>query len=440
MQRSAGPTRAPIAHGSMIIYRGCDVVLHLPGSPPRVSRRLCHKVNISGHADMRGINSQDSAASAAFPAQKLRYVASSWKPKAKARMSGLLPIADVVAKNREHLLGQQLQLEQQQFERLKHDFSYNLSLLRERDTELERYDMEAAALRGQLDQRDAALQEAQRAIEELETQAATAASKASAMLATIAEADKQARDHREREQRRTAELQRVEQELEETRRQRDEARKEATRASNAGAEAKQEAISVRNELGMRLHAAQQELAEAEEGCRRAVQEERAQLEARLKATRSEQQRHTASLQEQVERLHAELAEAGRAHDMNPNPSPSPNPDPNPDPDPDPNPDPNPNPNPNHNHNPDPNPNPNPNPNQVGRTRRRTRRCRRCATRTRTRRCSGSGRRQSCSARRRRPRRSSRSCSGWARSSSSPSWRPARSRRSCLGLGLGLDEP
>ena len=76
-------------------------------------------------------------------------------------MSGLLPIADVVAKNREHLLGQQLQLEQQQFERLKHDFSYNLSLLRERDTELERYDMEAAALRGQLDQRDAALQEAQ---------------------------------------------------------------------------------------------------------------------------------------------------------------------------------------------------------------------------------------------------------------------------------------
>ena len=222
------------------------------------------------------------------------------------RMSGLLPIADVVAKNREHLLGQQLQLEQQQFERLKHDFSYNLSLLRERDTELERYDMEAAALRGQLDQRDAALQEAQRAIEELETQAATAASKASAMLATIAEADKQARDHREREQRRTAELQRVEQELEETRRQRDEARKEATRASNAGAEAKQEAISVRNELGMRLHAAQQELAEAEEGCRRAVQEERAQLEARLKAARSEQQRHTASLQEQVERLHLTL--------------------------------------------------------------------------------------------------------------------------------------
>ena len=37
-------------------------------------------------------------------------------------MSGLLPIADVVAKNREHLLGQQLQLEQQQFERLKHDY------------------------------------------------------------------------------------------------------------------------------------------------------------------------------------------------------------------------------------------------------------------------------------------------------------------------------
>ena len=46
---------------------------------------------------------------------------------------GMLPISEVVQKNRETLLAQQLQLEQQQFERLKHDFSYNLSLLRERD-------------------------------------------------------------------------------------------------------------------------------------------------------------------------------------------------------------------------------------------------------------------------------------------------------------------
>lgn len=50
-------------------------------------------------------------------------------------------------RNREALLTQQLQLEQQQFERLKQDFAYNLSLLRERDAELERYDLEAAALR-----------------------------------------------------------------------------------------------------------------------------------------------------------------------------------------------------------------------------------------------------------------------------------------------------
>ena len=46
-------------------------------------------------------------------------------------------LSEVVQKNRETLLAQQLQLEQQQFERLKHDFSYNLSLLRERDAELE---------------------------------------------------------------------------------------------------------------------------------------------------------------------------------------------------------------------------------------------------------------------------------------------------------------
>ena len=64
---------------------------------------------------------------------------------------GMLPISEVVQKNRETLLAQQLQLEQQQFERLKHDFAYNLSLLRERDAELERYDLEAAGLRGQIE-------------------------------------------------------------------------------------------------------------------------------------------------------------------------------------------------------------------------------------------------------------------------------------------------
>ena len=221
---------------------------------------------------------------------------------------------DVAARNREHLLGQQLQLEQQQFERLKHDFSYNLSLLRERDAELECYDMEAAWRRSQLDQRDAGLQDAQRVIDELKSQAATAAARFSTMQATIVEADKQAREHRERKQRRAAELQRTEVELEEMRHQHTEACKEATRASNAAAEAKQEAASVRNELGMRLHAAQQELAEAEEGWRRVLQEERTQLEGRLKTSHSEQHRHAASLQEQVERLHAELAEAARAHE------------------------------------------------------------------------------------------------------------------------------
>lgn len=58
-------------------------------------------------------------------------------------------------RTREMLLGQQLALEQRQFERLKQDFTYNLSLLRERDAELERYDMETAAMRAELEQRTA---------------------------------------------------------------------------------------------------------------------------------------------------------------------------------------------------------------------------------------------------------------------------------------------
>jgi len=48
---------------------------------------------------------------------------------------------------RETLLAQQLVHTQQQFERLKTDFSYNLQLLRERDAELERTDLEVCQLR-----------------------------------------------------------------------------------------------------------------------------------------------------------------------------------------------------------------------------------------------------------------------------------------------------
>ena len=53
------------------------------------------------------------------------------------------------------LLAQQLAIEQKQFERLKHDFKYNLSLLRERDAELEKYDLETATLRAELEERAA---------------------------------------------------------------------------------------------------------------------------------------------------------------------------------------------------------------------------------------------------------------------------------------------
>ena len=66
-----------------------------------------------------------------------------------------------LVKSRELLLAQQLALEQKQFERLKHDFKYNLSLLRERDAELEKYDLETATLRAELDQRAAEASKAQ---------------------------------------------------------------------------------------------------------------------------------------------------------------------------------------------------------------------------------------------------------------------------------------
>ena len=39
---------------------------------------------------------------------------------------------------------------------LQRDFLYNLSLLRERDAELERYDLEVVVLREELEKRDAA--------------------------------------------------------------------------------------------------------------------------------------------------------------------------------------------------------------------------------------------------------------------------------------------
>ena len=115
------------------------------------------------------------------------------------------------------------------------------------------------------------------ALEEAKAQAAADTQRAAALSAALGEADKRGREHKEREARRSAEQARLQEELEEMRRQKDEAKKEAVRAGQLVAEAKQEATSVRNELGMRLYQAQQELAEAEEGWRRALGEERAHL-------------------------------------------------------------------------------------------------------------------------------------------------------------------
>ena len=83
---------------------------------------------------------------------------------------------------------EQLQL-QQQLERLRTDFAYNLSLLRERDAELERLDVESASQRREIEERDAKVAALERELEAREEDSRHQASRAAAAEAANAAAD-----------------------------------------------------------------------------------------------------------------------------------------------------------------------------------------------------------------------------------------------------------
>ena len=82
-------------------------------------------------------------------------------------------------------------VERRQLERLKHDFTYNLQLLKERDAELEQYDVNIVALRTELDQRDARAREAKRVAEEASIRLGIADKRVAALEAASSEAEAQ---------------------------------------------------------------------------------------------------------------------------------------------------------------------------------------------------------------------------------------------------------
>ena len=111
------------------------------------------------------------------------------------------------------LLAQQLAIEQKQFERLKHDFKYNLSLLRERDAELEKYDLETATLRAELEERAAVASKAAAEGTLRDRQLAEERKRVASLQADVAEAERKQRELDEALGRKTSEAARLQQEL-----------------------------------------------------------------------------------------------------------------------------------------------------------------------------------------------------------------------------------
>eukprot|EP00966_Prymnesium_polylepis_P188520 4368292-Prymnesium_polylepis.1 len=112
-------------------------------------------------------------------------------PRPEAPMMQQPAPSPLLTKNREVLLTQQLQLERRQLERLKHDFTYNLQLLKERDAELEQYDVEVSAMRAELEQRDARARDSKRAADEAAAKLAGADDRVAALDAATAESERQ---------------------------------------------------------------------------------------------------------------------------------------------------------------------------------------------------------------------------------------------------------
>jgi hypothetical protein len=227
-------------------------------------------------------------------------------------------VEEPAATSRENLLTQQLALEQRQFERLKHDFTYNLSLLRERDAELERYDVETAALRSELEVRGQALAAARRELGERDAQLAEEKRKLQARRVEVQTCEKRIRELSDAVERREADAKRIDADLEVARKQRQEALAAASRNKAAADEQRQDATSVRTEVQLRLQQMQQERDEMETSHQNVLAEERAQRAAEVKALRAEARRDASALQEQIDKLQVELGEANRqreaAHD------------------------------------------------------------------------------------------------------------------------------
>ena len=227
-------------------------------------------------------------------------------------------VEEPAATSRENLLTQQLALEQRQFERLKHDFTYNLSLLRERDAELERYDVETAALRSELEVRGQALAAARRELGERDAQLAEEKRKLQARRVEVQTCEKRIRELSDTVERREADAKRIDADLEVARKQRQEALAAASRNKAAADEQRQDATSVRTEVQLRLQQMQQERDEMETSHQNVLAEERAQRAAEVKALRAEARRDASALQEQIDKLQVELGEANRqreaAHD------------------------------------------------------------------------------------------------------------------------------
>jgi hypothetical protein len=283
---------------------------------------LAAKATTSGKAAASKATTSSKTAAAAAPPKK-KPAKASGKPKLAAPFS--LSFLDEVElaeptgdpehdllMSREMLLAQQLALERKQVERLKADFNYNLDLLRERDAELEKYDCETASLRAELERRAAATSAAVAEAKATGRRVEAERKRAVGLQSELDDAERKTRESSSASEQHAAEMARVRSEAEAALAQRSEALVEATKAQAVLATKSHELATTRNELQLRLDQQSRQHAEAEERWQSSLADERSQAAARAHEARAEAARAASSLQEQVEKLQAELAESSRS--------------------------------------------------------------------------------------------------------------------------------
>ena len=190
-----------------------------------------------------------------------------------------------------------LALARRRFERLEHDFRYNLDLLHERDTELDRCAADAAAKKEKLEGLAASLAAARAEITQHSEQSKAQAEKIGALQAA---SDVQAQCERKLTER----LEQLKVELEQS--------GNATAAAQAAlSEQQQDAERSRGELQRRLSQQRQQAEVTERLLKDAAAEERAQLLGAVKAARAEAAREAAQLRQQLEEAAEQACEAAR---------------------------------------------------------------------------------------------------------------------------------